>query len=182
MAVHSAMFSTALRASTSALPSAASAATPAPLPLSLFRLIARAATPTGSPHPTLSVPNPFVPQFTTSYRPAAISARRQKQLRALYPPESLPPSARTPQQPASILYDVGEVHWTGDVKATGKPHGVYGTRKRMFKGRKHDRLKPGRVLETKERMDGMDKRIADWRQVRFAPSPSLTTSQNVRPS
>lgn len=147
-----------LLASTSALPSVA---TPRiqQLPLPLYRLIARQAT------PNLTLPNPFIPQSAETHRPAMISARRQKQMRAIYPAESLPPSAKLPGQPSNIMYEVGEVKWTGEVKATNKPHGVYGTRKRMFKGRKHERMKPIRMQETQKRMEGMDKRIAEWRQV-----------------
>ena len=164
-----------LLASTSALPSVA---TPRiqQLPLPLYRLIARQAT------PDLALPNPFIPQFTQTHRPAAISARRQKQMRAIYPAESLPPSAKLPSQPSTIMYEVGEVKWTGQVKATNTPHGVYGTRKRMFKGRKHDRIKPVRMQETQKRMDGMDKRIAEWRQVSltFFWSCRLTVAVQAR--
>lgn len=35
----------------------------------------------------------------------------------------------------------------------------------MFKGHKHERERPEREKETQERLQGMDKRINDWRSV-----------------
>jgi hypothetical protein len=56
------------------------------------------------------------------------------------------------------------VTWSGEV-GEEQNKTLYGSRRRMFKGHKHERERPERERETKERMSGMEKRINDWRSV-----------------
>jgi hypothetical protein len=148
------------------------------LPPTIYTIIARhiAISPPAS---TYTIPNPFlmhkpssdasssssVPQHT----PRAISRRRERQLLDHYSGIVLPPSDlnRLPETP-SIRWVNGEeevtVTWSGEV-GEEQNKTLYGSRRRMFKGHKHERERPERERETKERMSGMEKRINDWRSV-----------------
>jgi hypothetical protein len=152
---------------------------PIDLPPTIYTLIARyiAQSP---PSASYAIPNPFllhkasteassssspVPQHT----PRAISRRREKQLLEHYSGIVLPPSKLNPLSNApTIRWNDGErdvtISWAGEVGDEAKKS-LYGSRRRMFKGHKHERERPERERETKERMQGMDKRIKDWRAV-----------------
>jgi hypothetical protein len=56
------------------------------------------------------------------------------------------------------------VHWTGGNFADLKGKGVRPGERRTFKGNKVDRVAKARREESKVRMEGMDKRIEDWKQ------------------
>lgn len=152
----------------------------ADLPPTIYTLIARHIA-QSEPSTSYSIPNPFlthravatteVPEVSTSHQhtPRAISRRREKQLLEHYPDFVLPPSKLNPLSTTpTIRWNDGqrdvEIVWTGELGDL-KPKSLYGSRKRMFKGHKHERERPERERETQERMQGMDKRINDWRSV-----------------
>lgn len=156
--------------------------TPADLPPTIYTLIARHIA-QSAPSTSYAIPNPFLTHApapnpeaaaassSTSHQhtPRAISRRREKQLLEHYPEFVLPPSKLNPLASSpTIRWSDGErdvdVTWTGEVGEV-KPKSLYGSRKRMFKGHKHERERPEREKETKERMQGMEKRIKDWRTV-----------------
>lgn len=169
---------TSRRCNTSATPETAAQLSAADLPPTIYTIIERhiAQSP---PSSTYTVPNPFLmhkpssePSSSTAvpqHTPRAISRRRERQLLDHYSGIVLPPSPlnRLPETP-SIRWLHGEeevtVTWSGEV---GEDQGksLYGSRRRMFKGHKHERERPERERETKERMTGMQKRINDWRSV-----------------
>jgi hypothetical protein len=148
------------------------------LPPTIYTIIARhiAMSPPAS---TYTIPNPFLMHKPSSdastsssvpqHSPRAISRRREKQLLDHYSGFVLPPSDlnRLPETP-SIRWVNGEeevtVTWSGEV-GEEQNKTLYGSRRRMFKGHKHERERPERERETKERMSGMEKRINDWRSV-----------------
>jgi hypothetical protein len=148
------------------------------LPPTIYTIIARhiAMSPPAS---TYTIPNPFLMHKPSSdastssavpqHSPRAISRRREKQLLDHYSGYVLPPSDlnRLPETP-SIRWVNGEeevtVTWSGEV-GEEQNKTLYGSRRRMFKGHKHERERPERERETKERMSGMEKRINDWRSV-----------------
>jgi hypothetical protein len=148
------------------------------LPPTIYTIIARhiAMSP---PSSTYTIPNPFLMHKPSSdastsssvpqHSPRAISRRREKQLLDHYSGFVLPPSDlnRLPETP-SIRWVNGEeevtVTWSGEV-GEEQNKTLYGSRRRMFKGHKHERERPERERETKERMSGMEKRINDWRSV-----------------
>jgi hypothetical protein len=153
---------------------------PIDLPPTIYTLIARyiAQSP---PSTTYSIPNPFLmhkPSAEASSSsaapqniPRAISRRREKQLLEHYSGIVLPPSKLNPIGEApTIRWNDGEkevtIQWAGEVGDETKKS-LYGSRRRMFKGHKHERERPERERETKERMQGMEKRIKDWRVVRL---------------
>ena len=148
------------------------------LPPTIYTIIARhiAMSPPAS---TYTIPNPFLMHKPSSdastssavpqHSPRAISRRREKQLLDHYSGFVLPPSDlnRLPETP-SIRWVNGEeevtVTWSGEV-GEEQNKTLYGSRRRMFKGHKHERERPERERETKDRMSGMEKRINDWRSV-----------------
>ncbi|WVR08968.1 hypothetical protein IAU60_006027 [Kwoniella sp. DSM 27419] len=141
---------------------------------------------TGSIPPVVEVVNPFVLQRGSRradseitgearyhWRKPEISNRRQKQMLALYPGFNLPASRLNHQGlDRPVQWDEGvTIKWTGEVKrATEGPvqkKGTYSGRKTMFKGHKDERDKAQKQADRKARMDGMEKRIADWKQGRI---------------
>lgn len=145
------------------------------------------------PSSTYSIPNPFLKHESSSgastsssvpqHTPRTISRRREKQLLDHYSGFVLPPSDlnRLPETP-SIRWVNGEeevtVTWSGEV-GEEQNKTLYGSRRRMFKGHKHERERPERERETKERMSGMEKRINDWRSVRlFHVSPEHSANMS----
>lgn len=153
------------------------------LPPVLYRRIAkhisqlRAA---GETTQTVSIPNPFLLHRSTgkatyaardsySWHKPQISPRRQKQLLQLYPAEELPVSALNPQsEKKSVVWEDGTiVTWAGKIKQKTQKvkQGPYAGRKIMFKGHLDERKRPQKLAERQERLDGMSKRIADWRKV-----------------
>lgn len=58
--------------------------------------------------------------------------------------------------------------WAGKIKEKTQKvkQGPYAGRKIMFKGHQDERKRPQKLAERQERLDGMVKRIADWRKVR----------------
>jgi large subunit ribosomal protein L25 len=162
---------------------AATSTTPAQLsavdlPPTIYTIIARhiAISP---PSSSYTIPNPFLKHessvgassssTTPQHTPRAISRRREKQLLDHYSGFVLPPSDlnRLPETP-SIRWVNGEeevtVTWSGEV-GEEQNKTLYGSRRRMFKGHKHERERPERERETRERQSGMEKRINDWRSV-----------------
>lgn len=154
------------------------------LPPVLYRRIAkhisqlRAA---GETTQTVSIPNPFLLHHSTekatyaaresySWHKPQISPRRQKQLLQFYPAEELPVSALNPQsEKRSVVWEDGTiVTWAGKIKEKTQKvkQGPYAGRKIMFKGHQDERKRPQKLAERQERLDGMVKRIADWRKVR----------------
>ena len=148
------------------------------LPPTIYTIIERhiAMSP---PSSSYAIPNPFLMHKASSdasssssvpqHAPRAISRRREKQLLDHYSGIVLPPSDlnRLSQTP-SIRWTNGEeevtVTWSGEV-GEEQNKTLYGSRRRMFKGHKHERERPERERETRERMSGMEKRITDWRSV-----------------
>lgn len=103
-----------------------------------------------------------------------------------YPGELLPPSAENPIQAIPIELEDGTiVEWAGKW-ASKSPKSVYGKRRRMFKGTKAERDRAGRDQDRKERMGGMEKRIAEWKKVRSDNRAMLTfrprRKRSFRPS
>ncbi|KAK4683706.1 hypothetical protein P7C73_g6525, partial [Tremellales sp. Uapishka_1] len=128
---------------------------------------------------TLTIANPFLthriqkdlpsssvaaqPSYT--HVPPAIPRRRQKQLAEFCWPSSLPPtSSNEPSLPIK-WHDGTMVSWAGDFKEV-QSKGVYGGRRRMFKGHKHERERPAREKDIASRVAGMPKRIEEWKKVR----------------
>jgi hypothetical protein len=117
----------------------------------------------------LTIPNPFASR--------RISLRTQSDLLKSYPPSWLPPSRKNPSGSRTITYDQDgvKVTWTGGNHSSptrrtpipGKQITVKPSdkTKENFKGHKVDRVGKDRKLETQNRLDGMEKRIEDWRQV-----------------
>jgi hypothetical protein len=103
---------------------------------------------------------------SNTHIPAYISRRRQKQLLAHYGDFALPPSPLNAAALAAELRweDGSVVSWAGDAEAKDT-NSLYGGRKRMFKGHKHEREKPDKMRDTAERMKGMGKRVEDWKKV-----------------
>lgn len=172
------------------------------LPPVLYRRIAkhisqlRAA---GETTQTVSIPNPFLLHRSTekatyaardsySWHKPQISPRRQKQLLQFYPAEELPVSALNPQsEKRSVVWEDGTiVTWAGKVKEKAQKvkQGPYAGRKIMFKGHLDERKRPQRLAERQERLDGMSKRIADWRKVSWIcihnPDQELTSYLRTR--
>ena len=137
-----------------------------------------------------SIPNPF------SGPARSISRRREKQLRFSEYSETLPTAIATsatayPTAGSSsvrILSPDGtenELQWApaelsykqrqaaekmnsqGTVYAQTGIH--RGKEKLKFKGHKHERERPERERETRERLGGMEKRIAEWKKVCLWP-------------
>lgn len=93
----------------------------------------------------------------------------------------LPPGPKTPlaagypqttlleAEPGAEEVDSLEVTWLGTHApkpakiGPGKPYGM----RKPFKGHKFEREKRVRMVDVKERLEGMDKRIEEWRKVRF---------------
>ncbi|OCF79097.1 hypothetical protein I204_01042 [Kwoniella mangroviensis CBS 8886] len=130
-----------------------------------------------------------------NWKKPAISNRRQKQLLQLHPSIDLPISAKSNRTSfASALGSESEelleiegisrpvrwnekttINWTGQLKpkkhqqkdvneATTKS--LYSGRKLMFKGHKDERNRAQKLADRQTRLDGMEKRIKDWRQGR----------------
>ncbi|WRT69185.1 uncharacterized protein IL334_006169 [Kwoniella shivajii] len=108
-----------------------------------------------------------------------ISNRRQKQLLQFYPAVDLPISDKSSASSSSssflssssrpVKWDEGTtVNWTGELKVKEEPtkNGVYAGRKRMFKGHKDERNREQKIADRQVRLDGMEKRIKEWRQGR----------------
>ena len=163
----------------------------ADLPPTIYTLIARHIA-QSEPSTSYSIPNPFLTHraATTTeaegssshqYTPRAISRRREKQLLEHYPEFVLPPSKLNPLSTtkSNIRWNDGErdveIIWTGELGDL-KEKSLYGSRKRMFKGHKHERERPERERETQERLQGMDKRINDWRSVSYITGLSELSS------
>lgn len=90
----------------------------------------------------------------------------------------LPPGPKTPvsagytqstlleAEPGSAE-DSLRVEWVGQIKekvakvGPGKPYGM----RKKFKGHKFEREKRVRMVDVGERLEGMDKRIEEWRKV-----------------
>lgn len=172
------------------------------LPPVLYRRIAkhisqlRAA---GETTQTVSIPNPFLLHRSTekatyaardsySWHKPQISPRRQKQLLQFYPAEELPVSAlNTQSEKRSVVWEDGTiVTWAGKVreKTQKVKQGPYAGRKIMFKGHLDERKRPQKLAERQERLDGMPKRIADWRKVSWMcicnPDQELTLCFRTR--
>ena len=98
--------------------------------------------------------------------PPQFSRRRQLQLAQDYQVGSIPPSPYLPvNHDIKVEYAQGKiVQFIGVVERAVKK-GVYGDRKRMFRGHKHERQAAGRKKETEERLEGMEKRVTEWKKV-----------------
>ena len=117
----------------------------------------------------LTIDNPFASR--------RLSLRTQADLVKSFPPSWLPPSRKNPSGSRTIEYDQDGVvvHWTGGnlskqkqvVIPNKQPSGIRPSDKKVgdFRGRKVDRVAKDRRAETEARLEGMDKRIEDWRQV-----------------
>ena len=117
----------------------------------------------------LTISNPFASR--------RISLRTQSDLLKSYPPSWLPPSKKNPLGSRTITYDQDgiTVTWQGGnissptrrIPIPGKQVSVKPSDKVRsdFKGHKVDRVAKDREAETQSRLDGMEKRIEDWRQV-----------------
>lgn len=117
----------------------------------------------------LTIPNPFASR--------RISLRTQSDLLKSFPPTWLPPSRKNPLGAKKITYDQDGVvvTWTGGnlsekkqvVIPNKQPSGIRPSDKKMgdFRGRKVDRVAKDRRAETEARLEGMEKRIEEWRQV-----------------
>lgn len=157
---------------------------PADLPPTIYTLIARYIA-QSAPSSSYAIPNPFLTHQASAsteassstsaaasahqHTPRAISRRREKQLLEHYPEFVLPPSKLNPLPSSpTIRWNDGQrevdITWAGELGDI-KPKSLYGSRKRMFKGHKHERERPERERETQERLQGMEKRIKDWRTV-----------------
>ncbi|WOO84973.1 uncharacterized protein LOC62_06G008479 [Vanrija pseudolonga] len=152
------------------------------LPNALFNLIRRniEARPEGSSGP-IQIRNPFIGIANEGHNGAwvvPISARRQKQYLQQYPGWALPPSPlnRVDEPKAVQWVDGTLVTWEGSVPAEKKALGLYGSRKRMFKGHKHEREKASRVQERKDRLEGMEKRIEMWKKTKEEAKKKLKPS------
>lgn len=145
-------------------------------------------SPSSSSLTPVSIPNPFLHQFNKSSKrtsPPAIPLRIQAELARSYPVEILPKGPKTPEGSSVIDYigDGVQVTFTEepsafnhsekraeeeggkkDKRRTDLP-GPYKGRKIQFKGKKVDRRAKTRKADTVERIEGMDKRVQDWRQV-----------------
>ncbi|KAL7421354.1 hypothetical protein Q5752_004239 [Cryptotrichosporon argae] len=129
------------------------------------QLAARGTADIGSP---VQIRNPFLrPRNANLTTPPPISSRRQAQLAQVYGADLLPSltvSGSTPAAAAPVKWFDGTlVSWSGTVLAR-TPTSVYGTRKRMFKGHRAERERKGRDEDRRERLDGMERRIADWKR------------------
>lgn len=117
----------------------------------------------------LTIPNPFASR--------RISLRTQADLVKSFPASWLPPSRKNPSGSRTTSYDQDGVvvHWTGGnlserkhvVIPNKQPSGIRPSDKKIgdFRGNKVDRVAKDRRVETEARLEGMDKRIEDWRQV-----------------
>ncbi|KAL1407631.1 hypothetical protein Q8F55_007064 [Vanrija albida] len=149
------------------------------LPDALYNLIRRsiAARPEGSTGP-IGIRNPFLGVSDTDAWTVPISPRRQKKFLAEYPAWALPPSPLNRlDEPKAVRWRDGTiVTWEGVVPAETTPPGLYGSRRRMFKGKKHEREKPVRVQERQERLDGMPARIEQWKKTKDDARRKITPS------
>jgi hypothetical protein len=98
--------------------------------------------------------------------PMVFPVRRQKKLLSQYPAEVLPPSPTNPLKSnlPIQLADGTVVAWVGEWKEAVKTS-LYPRRKKMFKGTTAERTRRTRDAQRAERMAGMEKRVADWREV-----------------
>ncbi|WVW79487.1 hypothetical protein I302_101456 [Kwoniella bestiolae CBS 10118] len=126
-----------------------------------------------------------------NWKKPAISNRRQKQLLQFYPSIDLPLSTKSPRPSSSSGSESAElseivgvsrpvkfnekitINWTGQLpyKAQEKEvdegvKSLYTGRKVMFKGHKDERNRTQKLADRQARLDGMEKRIRDWRQGR----------------
>ncbi|WVN88000.1 uncharacterized protein L203_103198 [Cryptococcus depauperatus CBS 7841] len=125
-----------------------------------------------------AVPNPFLyhrgakrgesqitGKLTYHWIEPKISVRRQKLLLQRYSAEDLPPSPANPLNGRPVKWIDGTiVNWEGKVRVKSKKQGPYAGRKIMFKGHLDERARPQKMADRQERMDGMEKRIAEWRK------------------
>jgi large subunit ribosomal protein L25 len=171
----------AAQPSTSALPQSTVPADQ--LPPVIFNLISRhlASQSNTSSNQAVYVPNPFISKQApiknlASGSPSSksvkhtcferiISRRREKQLLASYANSSLPPSQLNQSSLAVEWTDGRIVNWSGRIPKTVEKDSLYSGRRFMFKGHKHQREKIERKKDTKERLQGMEKRIREWREV-----------------
>ncbi|KAK8843976.1 hypothetical protein IAR55_006768 [Kwoniella newhampshirensis] len=128
----------------------------------------------------VSLPNPFLlhrgaqrADFESSdearynWRQPSISNRRQKQLLQYYSGADLPASKLNPQAlTREVQWTDGTIiRWEGEVKIKEEAKkGVHAGRKRMFKGHRDERDKPQKEADRQGRLDGMEKRIAEWKK------------------
>ncbi|WWD21369.1 hypothetical protein CI109_105854 [Kwoniella shandongensis] len=178
------LFSTSSRVCSESLPFDPSTPVPAQLlPRVLYRQVERRLSnvPRSGKQPeVVSLSNPFLlhrgvqradsessdePRY--HWRQPTISHRRQKQLLQYYSGVDLPASKLNPQGVAREVQwtDGTIVRWQGEVRVKeDAKKGVYAGRKRMFKGHRDERDKPQKEADRQTRLDGMEKRIAEWKK------------------
>ncbi|WWC72984.1 mitochondrial 54S ribosomal protein mL59 [Kwoniella pini CBS 10737] len=118
------------------------------------------------------------------WKKPSISNRRQKQLLQFYPPIDLPISTKSSSSITSQSRPVKwnkelTINWVGQLpqkrlekqispenEILPEIKSLYSGRKQMFKGHKNERNREQKLKDRQVRLDGMEKRIREWRQGR----------------
>lgn len=83
----------------------------------------------------------------------------------MYPSYLLPPSPINPVEPVPVQWPNGTViNWVGEYQPK-EYKSIYANRNTLFKGHKRERDLPARRKEIADRVESMDKRIAQWKAV-----------------
>ena len=156
----------------------------------------------GLGHDIIPVPNPFlrmryvIENFSgvMNARPKfkdmrLVNRRHQMLLLARNDPWTLPPSPYNPLSKTPRIqwvekdrFEGAEVEWKGAWEEKVKK-GIYNNRAVVFKGKKREREREEKAKEVAERMEGMEERIARWREVStvlLSGGLPLTRSKNER--
>jgi hypothetical protein len=148
-----------------------------------------ALVPSGSDigHDIIPVPNPFlrmryvIENFAglMNARPKfrdmrLVNRRHQMILLARNDPWTLPPSPYNPLSKVPRIqwvekdrFEGAEIEWKGAWEEKVKK-GIYNNRAVVFKGKRREREREEKAKEVAERMEGMEERIARWREVSLA--------------